>query len=178
MNIKSAILTALLLIAFCLSTVFADENKVGTYNIGVGAGFVTGYGLSYRQWFGQNGVQLTLSPYYSSDSLSTSFTMSIGLVGLRMIKESRFVNLFAYYGTHFWYSYDKSTSYIYTNYSNVTKQLVITKDKKLFVGGGPGLDIHFWKLSLNVMCGLAFSSDLSQSAGLNFSGETGLYYSF
>jgi len=176
MTARSSLLTASLVVLFGLTTVFSDENKVGTYNIGLAAGFVTGYGLSYRQWFGKNGVQITLAPFYSSDSVETNFTMSFGAVGLRMIKEARFVNLFGYYGAHFWYSYDKNR--FYNEPLTSTAQTTITRNKWIYAGGGPGLDIHFWKLSFNVMFGLAFTSDLAKSAGVQFTGETGLYYSF
>jgi hypothetical protein len=178
MTANSLVLKSATAVLLLLSVVFPDENKVGTYNIGVGAGFVTGYGLSYRQWFGKNGVQVTLAPYYSSDSMGTNFTMSFGIVGLRMLKEARFVNLFAYYGGQYWYSYDKATSTFYTYPDGSYTQTAITKSKRIYAGGGPGLDIHFWKLSLNVMFGLAFTSDLDKSSGIQFTGETGLYYSF
>jgi hypothetical protein len=177
MTFKSSALIASLLVSLGLSSVFADENKVGTYNIGVAAGFVTGYGLSYRQWFGKNGVQVTLAPYYSNDTTETNFTMSFGVVGLRMLKEARFVNLFAYYGAHFWYSYDKRTDN-FVGPPPYVPQTTITNTKRVFAGGGPGLDIHFWKLSFNVMFGLAFTTDFDKSTGINFTGETGLYYSF
>lgn len=122
MSAKLSVLIAALLVSLSLSSVFADVNKVGTYNIGLGAGFVTGYGLSYRQWFGKNGVQVTLGPYYSSDTTETNFTNSLGVVGLRMLIEARVVNLFAYYGANFWYSSDKQTtaSNVYTNQSTTT----------------------------------------------------------
>jgi len=179
MTNKTILLIVLVPFLLDFSTVFSDENQVGTYNIGLGAGFVTGYGLSYRQWFGKNGAQITLTPYYSSDTSETNFTMSFGVVGLRMLKEARFVNLFAYYGAHFWYSYDKRTDLI-ISYPQTTEvsQVTYTRNKKIFVGGGPGLDIHFWKLSFNVMFGLDFTSDMANSTGINFTGETGLYYSF
>jgi hypothetical protein len=177
MTIKSSVLIASFLVSLGLSSVFADENRVGTYNIGAAAGFVTGYGLSYRQWLGKNGFQVTLAPYYSSDTIETNFTMSIGAVGLRMLKEARYVNLFAYYGAHFWYSHDKRTDN-FVGGPPFVPQTTYTTTKRIFAGGGPGLDIHFWKLSFNLMFGLAFTTDTDKSAGINFTGETGLYYSF
>ncbi len=176
---KVLLAIALFLCTLNLSTSFADENKVGTYNVGLAAGFVTGYGLSYRQWLGKNGVQITLAPFYSSDSTKTNFTMSFGVVGLRMLKEARFVNLFAYYGAQCWYSYDKETTIFYNYQNGSFLQTTYTKSKRIYVGGGPGLDIHFWKLSFNVMFGLAFTSDLDKSStGIQLTGETALYYSF
>ncbi len=176
MDLKCRLCTAVFLVSLSLSSGFADENKVGPYNIGVGAGFVTGYGLSYRQWFGKNGAQVTLAPFYSSDTMETDFTMSFGLVGLRMLKEARFVNLFAYYGAHFWYMNHKWKEFNGPQMSEWNWHY--DKTKRIFAGGGPGLDLHFWKLSINFMFGLAFTSDLEKSTGINFTGETGLYYSF
>ena len=178
MTIKSLVLIASLLVSLGLSSAFADENKVSDHNIGVAAGFVTGYGLSYRQWFGKNGVQVTLAPYYSNDTMETNFTMSFGAVGLRMLKEARFVNLFAYYGAHAWYMNDKRLEYDGYYPQQTNGHWVYDKQKRLFVGGGPGMDIHFWRLSFNLMFGLAFSTDFVKSTGVSFSGETGLYYSF
>ncbi len=49
----------------------------------------------------------------------------------------------------------------------------------LFVGGGPGIDFHFLRISFNIMFGFAYHHDFSGSeSGINFTGETALYYSF
>lgn len=158
---------------------FSDSNKVGTYNVGAAAGFVTGYGLSYRQWIGKNGIQLTMAPYYNKNSNETNFSLSIGATGLRIIKEANYVNLFLYYGPHFWYSYDKKPNYIYgPPYNSSSPNDTVIKDKLLFVGGGPGFDFHFWRMSFNLMFGLAFRTDLAENSGVQFTGEAGLYYSF
>jgi hypothetical protein len=170
-------LFAFVLIVTSASILYADADKVGTYNIGAGAGFVTGYGLSYRQWFNANGLQVTFSPYYNTDDYSTEAIFSVGATGLRMIKEAKYVNLFGYYGAHFWYDYssykgglEAGVPYSYSSSS--------TERKLLFLGGGPGFDFHFWRISFNLMFGLAFRSDFKGNTGMNFTGETALYYSF
>jgi hypothetical protein len=175
MGIKSLVLKSGIAVLFLLSAVFADENKVGTYNIGAAAGFVTGYGLSYRQWFGKWGAQATFAPFYDKNQYHTNYSLSIGVTALRMLIEAKFVNLFLYAGPHFWYNYNRVSNQDYPDPANPNG---ITKDRMLFVGAGPGFDFHFWKLSFNLMAGLAFHSDLDANAGINFTGETGLYYSF
>ncbi len=179
MHFRIVQLTIFITVILSLAPVFADSNTVGKHNIGAGAGFVTGYGLSYRQWFNRNGVQITFAPYYNQNSTSTDFSLSLGATGLYIIKEAKYVNLLAYYGPHFWYSYQRNSwnssydpvtgrySNSYTNY-----------DKMLFVGGGPGFDFHFWKLSFNLMFGFTFRTDFKNNSGINFTGETALYYSF
>ncbi|MGB7566696.1 MAG: hypothetical protein WBM07_02475 [Chitinivibrionales bacterium] len=174
MNLQSWLQKTLLLLFLSATCVFADSNKVGTYNVGAAAGFVTGYGLSYRQWFDNNGIQLTLTPYYSKSSTETYYNVSFGVTGLRMIKEANYVNLFLYYGPHFWHSYDKYPTYNYANSSSDT----IARSTLLFLGGGPGFDFHFWRMSFNLMFGLAFRTDFVDNSGIQFTGETGLYYSF
>ena len=144
-----------------ITIAFADENKVGNYNVGAAAGFVTGYGLSFRQWFNRNGYQVTFSPYYAKDGNQSSTNVSLGLVGLRIFHQANFINLIGYYGGQ----------YIYNSSS-------FSKTDLLFLGGGPGLDFHFWKMSFNLMFGLAYHTDFSNSSGVNFTGETALYYSF
>ena len=154
---------------FC-TTVFADVDTAGKYNIGIGAGFITGYGLSYRQWFNRFGVQCTVSPFYDTDNSSSSTTISFGATALAKIKEARYVNLIAYLGPHFYY-HDYSEKNVPSFDSPSTRNL--------FIGGGPGLDFHFLNLSLTLMFGYCFRYQFADDHfGTNFSGECGFYYSF
>jgi hypothetical protein len=175
MGTKSLLLKFTIAILFLLSVVLADEHKVGAHNIGAAAGFVTGYGLSYRQWIGKYGVQATCAPYYEKNPDRTNYSVSFGVTGLRTLIEANFVNLFLYAGPHFWYGYNRGIEY---DNNGDSMGIHTSREKMLFAGGGPGIDFHFWKLSFNVMVGLAFHSDFDASVGINFTGETGLYYSF
>jgi len=159
--------------------IYAESTTVGHHNVGVGAGFVTGYGLSYLQWYNKNGIQVTFAHYYNQDTNETYYSMSLGITGLRNLMEAKVVNLFVYYGPHFWYSYD-SKHYPYYLSSNPYPPYPTETNisKRLFVGGGPGFDFHFWRMSFNLMFGLAFTTDLENSNGVTFTGETGLYYTF
>jgi hypothetical protein len=165
-------------------TVFADDDTVGTYNIGIGAGFVTGYGLSYRQWFHRNGLQATITPYYYKQQNSKNSNLSFGLTGLHIFNQAKYINLIGYAGAHFWYYYSESQ---YNNYTyndpyatNPTYTPVknIEKDKKLFIGAGPGFDFHMWKISCNIMFGIAYQTNFGNTAGITPTGEAGAYYSF
>jgi hypothetical protein len=170
---------AVILVLMSLTGVLADGNTVGKHNIGAGAGFVTGYGLSYRQWFDRNGLQLTFAPYYNQNSSSTDFTLSLGATGLYLIKEAKYVNLIAYYGPHFWYSsHRNSLGGAYDPVTGMYTSSYTSTQKLLFVGGGPGFDFHFWKISFNLMFGFAFRTDFENNSGISFTGETALYYSF
>jgi hypothetical protein len=179
MNFQTVVQKAWLAIVLCLSCVFADGNFVGKHNIGAGAGFVTGYGLSYRQWFERNGIQLTCAPYYNKSVDQKEFVLSIGVTGLYIIKEAKYVNLLAYYGPHFWYNqyWNRWNSY-FDQTTGATISNSTTIEKSLFLGGGPGFDFHFWKISFNLMFGFVFRTDFENNSGINFSGETALYYSF
>ncbi len=92
---------------------FADMNKVGTHNLGAGAGFVTGYGLSYRQWFEKNGIQLTAAPFYNKTDYDERTVISCGVTALRIFKEAKLVNLIGYLGPHYFYNKDK---YLHNTY--------------------------------------------------------------
>ena len=176
MNIKKYIVKTSVIVFVLLTDVFADANTVGKYNLGIGAGFVTGYGLSYRQWFNRNGIQATFTPYYDKGKEYSDFVMSLGVTGLYKLKEAKYVNLLLYYGPHFWYSSHKYQ--YYSNYYYTTTESTTNTRQMLFVGGGPGFDFHFWKISFNLMFGLAFRTDFNDNSGINFTGETALYYSF
>jgi hypothetical protein len=179
--LKGAILT---IISFSIiSSAFAEDDTVGTYNIGVAAGFVTGYGLSYRQWFQRNGVQVTLTPWYYKTPTTKDVNLSLGLTGLHIFNQAKYLNLIGYASVHYWYvhSEDQYTSYPYDPYVNNPAPTTVYEQsthKKMFVGGGPGVDIHVWKVSCNLMGGVAFQSDFDQTAGVTLTGDLAFYYSF
>jgi hypothetical protein len=173
----------LLIIGCATLPASADMNKVGDHNIGAGAGFVTGYGLSYRQWIGSWGFQLTTAPYHREYDNSSTTTISIGGTALKKIKEAKLVNLFAYLGPHYFFSRETSTysSYFYEPFGpgTTSETKSISQSKILFVGGGPGLDFHFLRISFSLMCGFTGHHDFeSKESGIHFTGESALYYSF
>ncbi len=156
----------LLIFRGCL---FADAEKVGRYNIGVGAGLITGNGISYRQWLGRFGLQCTGAPTLFFRKNSTSSIASLGITALAKIKEARYVNLIAYFGPN--YLLDRYTSHS-LSYNN-------QRDDTFYIGGGPGLDFHFLNLSVSLMFGYCFRYEIHQKDyGTSFSGEFGFHYSF
>jgi hypothetical protein len=171
---KTALLPALILLLSAVS--FSDINKVGDHNIGAAAGFITGYGLSYRQWIGKWGFQVTTSPFYNKNDERTTTNISLGITGLRILKEAKLVNLLLYCGPHF--VYDELT---YNNRDYKTTMYTTTDESSrlLFFGAGPGLDFHFFRLSISLMCGIVGRYEfIEDSGGVNFSGEAAIYYSF
>lgn len=145
------------------------NEELNAHNIGMAAGFVTGYGLSYRHWFpGKNGFQLTLGPYGSASEWENDLSTSLGLVGLRAFFLARYTNLFGYYGVHWRYSRTETKK----------PKPSVEAQSDIIAGLGPGIDIHFWHLSLNLMFGLAAYTMIDRSFQLNVTGEGALYYGF
>jgi len=143
------------------------EKSFYPHNIGAGAGFVTGNGLSYRHWFPSKfGFQINMAPLYSENEQ----WVSAGLSVLRIFKQARFVNLLGYAGFH--------GLYRYINNDDTTNDGADEEHKAIYFGAGPGIDIHFWHLSLNIMFGYAGLVELPDDFGAQFSAETALYYSF
>ena len=151
---------------------FGNADKVGNHNIGAGAGFITGYGLSYRRWFGRFGFQVTGAPYYVNNKHNRENTSSIGVTALMKITEAKFVNLIAYAGPHYFIS-----EYRYKTNSDIYYDS--DRAENVFFGAGPGLDFHFLNISLNLMFGYFFEARLAEHRyGTQFSGDCALYYSF
>ncbi len=168
-------ISAIILLSASLCAVSAGENDVGRYNIGLAAGFTTGYGLSYRQWFDNGyGLQLTCGPYYDKTTSSTDASVSTGVTGLKVINSVRGLNLFGYVSAHMHYSYSMDTVYL-----DIYPESSVSETTTLYIGGGPGLDFHTKRVSFSVMTGLMYNTTLQQSSvhfGLTV--ETALYYSF
>ncbi len=188
-SIRPKLLFLLIISILLPSEVRAKDEKSNIYsnNIGVCAGFVTGFGLSYRHWFpGGNGFQVTVFPYYDVDEephYDKYVIVSAGVTGLRAIHLERPVNLFFYYGLHYYYYYNHdSYGYIGSEYDEETGRYRsiygqhLHKEQQLYLGCGPGIDIHFWRLSLNIMVGFAGRLELPDGFGINPSAEGALYY--
>ena len=97
-----------------LSAVSAGENDVGRYNIGLAAGYTTGYGFSYRQWFENGyGMQFTCGPYYDKTTSATDANISFGATGLKIINSMQGINSIGYIGAHVHYAYSLDSLYNY-----------------------------------------------------------------
>lgn len=149
------------------------NSKEFKFGVGAAAGFSTGYGLSFRYWPGDWGIQFTTAPYYTKyDS-----RMSFGTTILRSVKDDDRIKLFVYAGNHilyekwgYYYDYD-----IYTPDSSSSTTWIL--------GAGPGFEFTILrKISFNMMFGIAsyteFNKNNENDWMLNMTVETGLYYKF
>ena len=158
-------------------TLFSQESnnsqKEYKFGIGAAAGFSTGYGLSFRYWPSNWGLQLTTAPYYSEQSS----TISLGITTLRLIKDDGRIRLFGYVGNHLYYEKNKN----WYNYPEENQETL--KSTTWILGAGPGIEfIIAKKVSFNLMFGIAsytkFSNQYDTNWKLNMTGESALYYRF
>lgn len=162
-SIKYAI-SLTLTIATLSAPLCAEEKKIDptnmslkTHNIGAGAGYLTGYGLTYRHWNPSKfGYQATFIPVVRMNEEETFFNSSIGLIGLRSFHQTQITNFFGYLGGHYNYTYERDSRQNYLNGSSTP----IAYDSKefthnAFTGGGIGIEIHFWNINYSLMSGYA-----------------------
>lgn len=140
------------------------------YGIGGGAGFTTGYGLSFRYLPKKFGAQLNFAPYKAEDTER----YSLGLTFIYKIIESKITNLYLYQGNHYYYN-----SYLaYTYNPNVPYSEELKKVKESYLNNGVGFGIEIIiakRIGLNLMAGYAFYDNFRK---LNVTGEAALYYKF
>lgn len=155
----------LLLCLFSLQAALISQGKADTLNkvkfnnnLGVAAGFTTGYGLSYRYWPKQFGIQVTFAPY-SNDSESQ---YSFGVAFLLKVIETNYANFFLYQGDHLLF--------------HTYKYMETTHDVNSYNGVGIGIEfIIIKRISFNLMAGYAGMENFKR---IGFTGETGLYFKF
>ncbi|MFO7754809.1 MAG: hypothetical protein ACQERS_15055 [Bacteroidota bacterium] len=144
----------------------AQAQEEFKFGIGAAAGFSTGYGLSFRYWPTDWGLQLTTAPYYSNNDAQISF----GATTLKTIKDDGRIKLFMYWGNHI--LYEK-----YSYYYNYPYDEETDKYTTWISGIGPGFEFTFLdKVSFNLMFGIA--TYVERDFMLNMTAETGLYYKF
>jgi hypothetical protein len=168
-------------------------HKIATskHNLGVAAGYVSGFGLSYRQWVPSSnmGYQITLTPVFSENKKEGTkyLNASFGLLGLSRLHSGDYATLFLYYGGHVWayentyrdiyYTYDYSSSYGST--STRHDSLVTEKNQLVQFGAGPGVELRLGHLSYSIMFGLRGGYDLvTEDKMIKLTVETSLYYGF
>jgi len=143
-----------------------QENKAFNHSIGVGAGFTTGYGLSYRFWPKKIGAQATFAPFKDE----SSFQFNIGVTLLYKLIETEKTNLFLYQGNEWYYK-----NYELTYYGNTGP---VEKREQDYFHNSIGIGIEFIilkRVSFNIMGGYASYENFSR---IGFTGETGLYFKF
>lgn len=140
------------------------------HSLGAGAGFTTGYGLSYRYMPKRFGVQVNFAPYKNGDTER----YSAGLTFLYNLIETRPANLFLYEGNHF-YS-ETSLNYLYDPFGSQMPVPMKSTDSYLNNGVGVGIEFKIAKrIGFNLMAGYAFYRNFQN---INFTGETALYFKF
>ena len=138
------------------------------HSIGAGAGFITGYGLSYRYKPSEYGFQFNLAPY--TDKITSRF--SVGVTFQKYLIEGKITNFYLYQGNHFYYSNEINT----TGFEPVTNKPITERIKDSYFNNGLGIGIEILiagRIGLNLMTGYAFYVNFTQ---VNITGEVGLYY--
>jgi len=172
-SVMTRFTTAVVLLITCVPALAADTGTM-THNIGIGAGFVTGYGISYRHWFPSDwGYQINFAPYYDKTEYSEERNLSLGITGLKVLHGAETVNLIGYAGASVLYDYDR-----YTYTYEFEEQETETTNTRYTFGGGPGFDVRFWHLTFSAMFGVRVSTESNDEVHMDITGETALFYSF
>ncbi|MCX6350316.1 MAG: hypothetical protein NTX03_00465 [Bacteroidetes bacterium] len=140
------------------------------YGIGGGAGFATGYGLSFRYLPKNFGGQINFAPY--KDASTERY--SVGVTLLYMMIKSRVTNLFLYQANSYYYNSQMVPVYD-PNFPNKNDMVRQTEG---FMNNGLGFGIEIImvkRIGLNLMTGYAAYHNFQQ---LNVTGEVALYYKF
>jgi len=137
--------------------------------IGAGAGYITGYGLSYRYMPSKYGVQLNFAPYHDAEL----DRYSLGITFIYKLIKNKISSLYLYEGNHYYYN----SQLVYTYDPSKTDPTVNRVKTNYFNNGiGFGIEIIIVKrIGLNLMTGYAFYDNFNQ---VNITGETALYYKF
>lgn len=156
--------------ATTLSAQEANTPETLNHEVGLAAGFSTGYGLSYRYWPQQLGVQLTLGPFISNDQTD----VSLGITGLYSLRSAKNYRFFLYYGNHFLFE-ETPTYYSFIGGSDDYKE--IKRDFTWITGAGPGIEIIAWgRVGFNAMFGLAYYNHGSADWKVTMTVESGVYF--
>ncbi|MFY7734857.1 MAG: hypothetical protein ACOVSR_15360 [Bacteroidia bacterium] len=165
-TIKHFILLSISLLSI---NVFAQKTETIKHKhaLGAGAGFTTGYGLSYRYIPNKFGVQVNFAPY-KSESITR---FSTGLTFLYQLMETDKTALYLYQANHY-YSNSNSAAY------NQVTGLYDKKEEEAYFNNGLGFGfevIIVKNIGFNLMTGYA----LYQNAkNYNVTGEAALYFKF
>jgi hypothetical protein len=167
---KKLLCSLFLLIA--VITAYCQENtEVIRYKnaIGLGAGFTTGYGLSYKHAPNKYGFMINFGPYFNDYGKES--VISTGLTLIDKIRDAKYYNVYMYLANHYFYSRTAD----YTYYPPTTPQKY-SINNSWNTGFGLGLEVDARKrVVLNVMVGYAQYNTFEK---LFFTGELALHYRF
>ncbi|MHB9028750.1 MAG: hypothetical protein ACYC9O_08275 [Candidatus Latescibacterota bacterium] len=149
----------------------AKKEKEYKHNIGASVGYIAGPGISYRYWINRTyGIQASLLPSYNKNDYEKETKISFGVMGLRMIDETKLLNLFAYAGARLQYRHSTF------NVNDVRGDEF--NENILNIGGGPGIELKLNRLGLNVMTGIRGMTNFKENQQINVTIESCLYYRF
>lgn len=158
-----------------VKTEFASSPRL-MHSIGIGAGFTTGYGLSYRYTPSELGFQINFAPYKTKTNEQYSFGVSF-LYELIKLKSTA---LSIYEGNHFLYKRDKAAQ-IYGGYNippyyiNPPVYGTVTESHW---NNGIGFDLSAYasdNVTFELMAGYAFYADFTE---INATIEGAFYFKF
>jgi hypothetical protein len=172
---KPGLITAIICIGLLanMSQVLGQDKlkeSSSKHGLGAGAGFTTGYGLSYRYTPNKWGAQVNFAPYKDNETER----YSVGLTFLYKLIENTNTSLYAYQGNH--YYYNSQMQYVYNPIAPFNETYERVSEGYTNNGVGFGIEIIIAKrISFNLMAGFATYRNFSN---INLTGETALYYKF
>ncbi|MBC7382549.1 MAG: hypothetical protein H7296_06070 [Bacteroidia bacterium] len=146
-----------------------EVDPIFKHAVGAGAGFTTGYGLSYRFSASKYAFQLNFAPYHDKEL----DRYSIGLTFLYTLIKNKITSLYLYQGNHYYYN-SQIIDFYNPNNPDPVKQRVTSN----YINNGIGFGIEIIiakRIGLNLMGGYAFYRNFKD---LNLTGETALFYKF
>ena len=153
------------------NTVNVKKNGEYHHGVGVAAGYVTGYGLSYRHLGKKCNLQLTFAPYVQGKDAN----ISVGVALLKDMYIGDTSKLFIYSGIHYWYNR-------YTEKDDDENEVTLKgewTDQWLNIGFGPGFEFNLTSnIVFDLMAGYAVYLCDNEATSLNFTGETALFFYF
>jgi len=156
------------------------------HELGIAAGFTTGFGPAYRIWLNRFGAQVCFTPINDGNME----LYSAGLSFMFSLAKTETSNFYLYQGNHFLsqneyhsgtyeYSYQQDGS---GNVSYLTIYKPAHTDKNNYFNNGFGIGIDLFHkdrnvspFGFNLQCGLAGYRNFTRS---NFTGEIALMYKF
>jgi len=165
----------LILISFIIftSNIFAqiETNPNNCHQLGIHAGFTTGFGISYRYWPGILGLQLTITPikideswtdimdvknFFFFNELEDNYKLtSLGLTALFKLHQGKKARFFSYIGNHY---------------------LITTENEYYNIGAGFGFAVES-EVSFNIMIGYG-AYDIINHLKILPTAELGIYQRF
>jgi hypothetical protein len=183
-------------------------DRFGAWQVGLAAGGASGYGFSFRRWFGDaNALQINLTPFVSRSNypgsedpndenrlLDSGFVLEASLVaGLSWLHQIVQVPLFSDAGELKVLSYVAGSTDLSVEQQQMDRWMVkadgTTRSRwyddyyrtrrEFRLGGGGGCEISRWRLSASAMVGLAgWYEDVSGDFGIQPDGQLGLHFRF